>query len=104
MRKSEWFLVVMAVLFFATGAAFYPHLPAEIATHWNIAGQVNGWMGRGWGVFLFPIIFVLVALILAAIPRIDPRRDNIAKFRGYYDYFLAAFSIILYYIYLLTLF
>lgn len=104
MRKSEWFLIAIVIVFFATGAAFYPYLPAELATHWDAAGQVNGMMSRAWGVFLLPIIFVLIALIFTAIPRIDPRRDNIAKFRRYYDYFLVALAIVFYYIYLLTLF
>jgi uncharacterized membrane protein len=103
MRKSEWFLVVMAVVFFATGAWFYPQLPAQIATHWNAAGQVNGMMSRTSGIFAIPIIFVILAAVFFAIPRIDPRRDNIAKFRGYYDAFVAILAIFLYYIYVLTL-
>ena len=102
-HKSEWLLFIVAIAFFATGAAFYPHLPAQMASHWNAAGQVNGYMGRTWGVFLLPIIFAILAAMLAVIPRIDPRRENIAKFRRYYDYFLIVFSIFFYYIYILTL-
>src|SRR5580698_663404 len=102
-HKSEWFLLVMAIVFFATGAAFYPHLPTEIISHWNAAGQANGTMSRAWGAFLLPIIFAIIALIFAAIPRIDPRRDNITKFRRYYDYFVVLFAVFFYYIYLLTL-
>lgn len=103
MHKSEWFLIVVAIAFFATGASFYPHLPVQIASHWNAVGQVNGYMPRVWGVFLFPIIFLIVAALFFAIPRMDPKRENIEKFRRYFDYFLVAFSLALYYIYLLTL-
>src|SRR5579871_6816371 len=99
MHKSEWFLIGMAVIFFATGAFFYPHLPLQIASHWNSAGEVNGYLSRVWGIFLFPIIFLVVAALFFAIPRIDPRRDNIAKFRKYYDYLIIAISLALYYIY-----
>jgi uncharacterized membrane protein len=104
MHKSEWFLAVMVLVFFATGIALYPYLPAQIATHWDAAGQVNGSMAREEGAFLIPIIFLIIAAIFFAIPRMDPRRDNIAKFRKYFDYFLVAFGLLFYYIYLLTLF
>jgi len=104
MRKSEWFLIIMVVVFFATGAWFYPQLPAQVASHWNAAGEVNGSMSRAWGAFLLPIIFVILAALLFAIPRIDPRRANIAKFRIYYDWFVTALAVVLYYIYLLVLF
>jgi len=104
MRKSEWFLLIMAVVFFATGTAFYPQLPAQVASHWNAAGEVNGYLPRAWGAFLFPVIFLIIVALLLAIPRIDPRRENIAKFRRYFDYFLVVFSLVLYYFYLLTLF
>ncbi len=103
MRKFNWFLIIAAVAFFATGAFFYPHLPAEVASHWNTAGQVNGYLSRGWGAFLIPIIFLVIALIFAAIPHIDPRRENIAKFRGAYNWFVAAIALFFYYVYLLTL-
>lgn len=104
LHGSEWFLIVAVVAFFATGAWFYPQLPAQIASHWNTAGQVDGTMSRFWGVYLFPLIFAVLALLLIAIPRIDPKRDNIAKFRKYFDYFVIAFALIFYYIYFLTLY
>lgn len=104
MKKSEWFLIGAVVVFFATGFVFYPYLPAQVALHWNAAGQVNGSMGRAWGDFIFPIIFLVLAALFFAIPRIDPRRENIVKFRKYFDYFIVAFSIFFYYIYVTTLF
>jgi uncharacterized membrane protein len=103
MRKFNWFLIIAAVVFFATGALFYPYLPAQVASHWNAAGQVNGYLPRGWGVFVFPIVFVLIALIFSIIPYIDPRRENIAKFRRVYNWFVAAIALFLYYTYLLLL-
>jgi uncharacterized membrane protein len=103
MRKSEWFLIIMAVVFFATGAWFYPQLPAQVASHWNAAGQVNGSMSRALGAFLVPIIFTIIAAVFLAIPHIDPRRANIARFRTYFDWLVVAIALVLYYVYLLTL-
>jgi uncharacterized membrane protein len=103
MRKSEWFLVIAVVAFFVTGLLFYPNLPIEVVSHWNAAGVANGHLPRFWGAFLLPIIFVILAALFFAIPRMDPKRDNIAKFRHYFDGSVIAFTIFFYYIYILTL-
>jgi len=103
MRKAEWFMVIMAVVFFVTGALFYPYLPTQVASHWDSAGQVNGHLPKFWGAFLLPIIFVFLAVLFILIPRIDPRRENIKKFISYFDYFIITFTLFFYYIFLLTL-
>jgi uncharacterized membrane protein len=103
MRKAEWGFLGIVALAFATGIAFYAHLPAEIASHWNATGEVNGYMSRAWGTFLFPVILLILAGIFLAIPHIDPKRENIVRFRKYYDYFLIGFGLVFYYIYFLTL-
>jgi uncharacterized membrane protein len=103
MKKIDWFMIGMMVGLFAIGAAFYPYLPAQIASHWNAAGEVNGYMGKFWGVFLVPILFIIIAAVFFVIPRVDPKRDNIAKFRKYYEYLVFAISFFFLYIYLLML-
>src|SRR6185437_1498336 len=102
-RKSEWFLIVGIVAFFVTGFLFYPNLPPQMVSHWDAAGTANGTLPQFWGVYLFPFIFIILAIVFFAIPRLDPKRDNIAKFRHYYDGSIVTFTIFFYYIYLLTL-
>lgn len=103
MKRLEWSVLGAVGVMFLTGVAFYPYLPESVASHWNAAGEVNGYMPRGWGAFLIPIIFGIVFAILLAVPRIDPKKENIKHFRKYYDRFLWVFVIFSYYIYLLTL-
>jgi uncharacterized membrane protein len=103
MRKAEWFLFIMVLASFLIGAVLYPSMPSQVVSHWNAAGQPNGSMPRVWGVFALPIVFLFVAVILFFLPRIDPKRKNIEKFRKYFDYFIIAFAIFFYYLYLLTL-
>jgi uncharacterized membrane protein len=43
-------------------------------------------------------------LLFMIIPRIDPRKSNIEKFRKYYDNFVLLIIVFLFYIYLLTIF
>lgn len=103
MRKAEWFLFVMVAASFVIGAVFYPYMPVLVASHWNATGQPDGYTSRLWGLITLPIIFLLVAIVLFLVPRIDPKRRNIEKFRRHFDYCLIAFAIFFYYLYLLTL-
>ncbi len=103
MRKAEWILLGMVAVAVATGLVFYPYLPTMVASHWDAAGNVNGSLSRAWGTFLFPAIFFALFLVFFAIPRIDPKRENIRKFRKYFDYFIVGFGAFFYYIYFLTL-
>jgi uncharacterized membrane protein len=83
--------VVMVALSFAVSLYFYPVLPESMASHWGISGQVNGYMPKLLAAFLLPIILVPMVLLFFAIPRLDPLKANIEKFRGHYNGFIAVF-------------
>jgi uncharacterized membrane protein len=78
----------MVVLSFAVSIYFYSALPDSMASHWGINGQVNGYMPKLLGAFLMPVILAAMAILFFAIPRIDPLRANIDKFRGHYYGFI----------------
>ena len=103
MRRSELIAVGMVIILFAVGIYAYPQLPDTIASHWNAQGQVNGYTSKFWGLFLLPIISVGLVLLFVAIPRIDPLKANIEKFRTFYDRFIVLFMIFFLYFYLLTI-
>ncbi len=63
----------------------YPQLPEVIAVHWNAAGQVDGYGGKFWGVFLLPTLLLGLWALFAILPQIDPLKANIAKFRPAYN-------------------
>lgn len=79
-------------------------MPAKMASHWNIRGEVDGYMSKFWGLFLMPLISVGMFLLFVLIPKIDPLKANIEKFRKYFDGFIVLVMIFLFYIYLLTIF
>lgn len=93
MRKGELVVLGIIILSFIVGIYFYPQMPERMATHWNAKGEVDGYMSRLWGSFILPLILLPVILLFLAIPRIDPLRANIEKFRKYYDGFIILFSI-----------
>ncbi len=66
----------------------FPYMPDMVASHWNAAGEVDGYLPKFWGAFLLPLITVGLYLLFVAIPRIDPLKDNIMRFIGYYNGFI----------------
>lgn len=54
-------------------------LDAQVPIHWDAAGEVNGY-GPAWvGFLLTPAITLALVGLFAFIPRIEPRRANLAK-------------------------
>jgi uncharacterized membrane protein len=104
MRKSELIIFIIILLSFAVGIYLYPQMPAKMASHWNIRGQVDGYMSRFWGLFLMPFISLVLLLLFILIPKIDPLKANIEKFRKYFDGFIILIILFLFYLYLLTIF
>ena len=102
-RKSEILIVGIALLSFAIGVYYYPQMPEQMASHWNAKGQVDDYLSKFWGLFLIPITLVGLALLFMAVPRIDPLRENIEKFRKYYDGFVILFMIFMVFVYLQTI-
>jgi len=88
MRKSEIIILAITLLTFIIASYFYPHMPEKIATHWNVRGEVDGYMTKFWGLFLVPFMLCIMALLFIVLPRIDPLRANIIRFRDYFDRFI----------------
>ena len=103
MRKGEMIVFGIVLLSFLAGAYFYPMMPERIASHWDAEGNVNGYMTKFWGLFLMPFISTGLSLLFVLIPKIDPLKANIEKFRKHYDRFVVLVMSFLFYLYLLTI-
>jgi len=103
MRISEWIIIIFVVAAFAVGAWAYPQLPAMVPAHWNMSGVPSGSISSVWAAFAFPALIAILGLLFFFIPRIDPKRENIQKFRKYYDYFVVSLLILFFWIFSLLL-
>lgn len=103
MKKLEIIIMVLIFLSFLSGIYFYNQMPEQMASHWNSHGEVDNYVSRFWGLFLMPVVSSAIFLIFMAIPKIDPLKSNIKKFREYYDGFVLLLIVFLIYIYTLTL-
>jgi uncharacterized membrane protein len=62
----------------------YPHLPAEVATHFDFQGEPNGWSSRLLATVFIPALGLVLVTVFMVLPRIDPRRANYALFSPTY--------------------
>ena len=101
--KSRAIIAGILILTFATAIVAYPYLPDRLASHWGVSGQVNGYLPKIWGLFIIPAISAALALLFMAIPRIDPLKNNIAKFMDAYEQFVIIILAFLLYVSLITI-
>ena len=80
MRKSDVLGLLLVVAGFAVVLPAYSGLPDPMPSHWNAAGQVNGWLPKFWGAFLIPILMAVMWLIFLVLPRISPRGFEMEPF------------------------
>ncbi len=100
MRKTTLIIWVVVFLSFIVSIYFYDQMPEKVASHWNFRGEVDGYMPRFWGVFLMPFVLCGLSLLFMVIPVIDPLKENIMKFRGYYDRFIILFLVFMFSVHL----
>jgi uncharacterized membrane protein len=99
--KLAALLVVLAS--FLISAYFYPLLPYQIASHWDASGNVNGHMSKLSGLFFVPLITLALVTLFMVMPKIDPLKQNIKKFRGNFDSFVLVLVLFMLYIHVLTI-
>lgn len=76
-----YFLLFIVAIMFAVGWLLYDSLPQNVPIHWNVKGEIDGWMSKPWGVFLIPLVTLGVAMLFPILSSIDPRKGNYELFR-----------------------
>lgn len=78
-------LLVTAIVAFVLMAALslwaYLRLPEDalVPMRWGLDGEVESYAGKLTGLFMNVLLFPLVAGALALVPRIEPRKANLAR-------------------------
>ena len=103
MKKTHLAIVAIIILSFSVSIYIYPQMPDMIASHWNSEGDIDGYMSKSWGLFLMPIISIVLLLFFIFLPKTDPLKKNINQFKKYFDGFILIMFLFLFYIHLLTL-
>ncbi len=101
MTISLSLLLVLAATIF--NLSVYSQLPEQVASHWTLNDEVDGYMSRLWGAFLVPLVAVGLLGLLLLVPRIDPHKANIASFRDSFNAFVLLLVVFLLYVHVLTM-
>ncbi|QKY19299.1 SdpI family protein [Halolamina sp. CBA1230] len=83
---------VIVALAAAAGLLVAPDLPAEMATHWNPAGEPDATLSKPIALGLVPGLTALLLGALYVLPRVDPKGENIERFRATYDWFVVGLA------------
>lgn len=94
------FHVVSAVsllLMFGLSVYAWTQLPpdAEVPVHWNLAGEVDGYASKGFALFFTPLLTLGLVALLSAIPRLDPRRNNLYRSSTAYQVMCSAIVVLM---------
>ncbi len=93
-------MIIVAQLL--VGIFLYPRMPERVAIHWGLSGNADGYGSKFLGLFLIPIVSVVILPLFLVLPRIDPSR-GIQRFREGYDWFVLGFVAFMAYIHGVTM-
>lgn len=89
--------LILLMLAVAVGLSKAPCLPDKLPTHWNAAGEIDGYSGKTFALFFAPALTLAVYLLMLFVPLIDPFRANYEKFEKPY-YFLRLSLVIFFFL------
>lgn len=85
--KTESLPIFLLIIVFVFSFYFYQRFPAQVAVHWDTAGQPNSYANKFFAAFFFPFLNLVLYLLMLLIPTLDPRKEN-------YRYFQSAYHLI----------
>lgn len=72
--KKEWYNLLLLILPFLVMPFIWDQLPAQIPTHWNLQGKVDGYSSRAVGMLMLPLVNIGTYLLILYLPAIDPKK------------------------------
>lgn len=88
MRKSLWVMSILTFLSFLLSIAFYSQLPLQMASHWDMYGNANGFMSKETSLLIVPVIMTLLSISYFLIKPAKFFKSNVKKSSIYADQFL----------------
>jgi uncharacterized membrane protein len=84
MIKKLWPGILLNIGAAGFGFAMLNRLPEQVASHWGLHGEVNGYSSRLALVLLIPVMALVMSIVLAFAPQLDPKRRNFPRHAGAY--------------------
>lgn len=78
LTKEELLPMALIGLTFIFGLVLQPLLPAQLPTHWDVAGFPTSFISRDFILYFGPGLALALYLVMLRLPHADPLRRNIA--------------------------
>ena len=82
MTKPNWKLIILTALItllpVVAGMLLWDQLPEQIATHWNITGEPDGWSSKAFAVYGLPLLITGIHVICSLATFRDPKKPNVS--------------------------
>ena len=78
-RKNLKVLILTTIVMLLpilAGLILWNQLPEQMPTHWNAAGEVDGWSSKPFAVFGLPLIMVAAQWLCMLGTAADPKKNN----------------------------
>ncbi len=82
--KTSRFLAIASILSLVGTVVAYFYLPDTIPLHWDFEGRIDNW-GPRWSILALGCLPLGVAVLMAWLPRLDPRRESYVKHAKTYE-------------------
>lgn len=93
--KTEFVPLLLIIISLIASLYFFSLFPDQVATHWNAQGNPDGYSGRAFAAFFFPLLNLAIYLLMLFIPHLDPKKSNYKKFTKIYHLIKGALVIFL---------
>ncbi|HEY6867208.1 MAG TPA: SdpI family protein [Candidatus Eisenbacteria bacterium] len=82
--RTEWPHGLLLAAMVAGSFAVAGRVHGPIPVHWGVNGTPDSWAGPFEGLFLLPLLGIVLYLVLVFAPRLDPLHADFAAFAGPY--------------------
>lgn len=84
MHKKSWILILfLGLVTLASAIYYFPILPDQIPTHWNLSGEINKYSDK-WMIFVLALLPIMIYALMGIMPKIDPKRASYSKHKKAY--------------------
>lgn len=84
-NKILFSLITVIAITWLVAFIYEPKLPEQVPSHWNIHGEVDGYMSKPWGVYLMPMISLFSSILLMLLPKIAPKGFKLDQAKKVYE-------------------
>ena len=67
---------ILTILPILVGLILWNQLPEQIPTHWNAAGEIDGWSSKPFAIFGLPLIMLGAQWLCVLGTLADPKKEN----------------------------